>query len=61
MKKMNWLDVAFIFLFFLNGGLCVYFSLRGIAEADAPKVIWGMIYGILALFWLCVEGANHEP
>ena len=60
MKKMNWTDVAFIFLFFLNGVLCVCFSLKGIAEADAPKVIWGMIYGLLALFWLCVEGANHD-
>lgn len=61
MKKMNWTDAAFISLFFLNGGLCVHLSLQGIAEADAPKVIYGMFCGILALFWLCVEGANHEP
>ena len=61
MKKMNWTDAAFISLFFLNGGLCIYFSLQGIAEANVPRVVCGMICGILALFWLCVEGANHEP
>lgn len=61
MKKMNWVDAALISLFFLNGGLCIYFSLQGIAEANAPKVIWGMLCGFSALFWLCAEGANHEP
>ena len=61
MKKMDWTDFAFIFLFFLNGGFCISLSFSGIAEANVPKVIWGMLCGVVSLFWLCVEGANHEP
>ena len=37
------------------------FFQAGIAEANIPKVIWGMLCGVVSLFWLCVEGANHEP
>ena len=55
---MRW----FIWLMILAfGGGAIYLVFQGIGETDVPKLIWGMVCGMIALFWICVEGASREP